>query len=93
MLASQRLKNAVNKIMAHYNGYQLPSNVREMYAELNAIGVEIGLITDRKDFQGGWQGKTNWYYHGNEIENSWFIYGVYEGNRMSRKNDYTIYVS
>lgn len=93
MIATQRLKNAVNKIMAHYNGYQLPSNVHEMYAELNSTGVEIGLITDREDFQGCWQGKATWYYHGNEIENSWFVYVVYEENHMSRKNDYTIYVS
>lgn len=92
MLANRLLKSQVNAIMAQYNGYQSPNNIRNMYKELNAMGITVGLITDRKDVAGGWEGKTNWYFDGEEIENSWFIYKVYEANRIGKK-DYIIYVS
>lgn len=34
-----------------------------------------------------------WYINGEEVENSRFIYSVYEGNPNITKNDYNIYFS
>lgn len=92
MNANMLLKSQVNAIIAPYTGYQSPQNIRRMYDALNAMGVTVGLMTDRKDVPGGWESKTTWYFDGEEIENSWFIYKVYEGNHYGKK-DYVIYVS
>ena len=42
---------------------------------------------------GCWQGSCEWYINGEEVENSRFIYSVYEGNPNITKNDYNIYFS
>ena len=59
---------------------------------LEEIGVTVGLITNRKDFPelGSWQGTCEWYINGEEVENSLFVYSVYEGGE---RNEYTIYFS
>lgn len=92
MYANMLLKSQVNAILAPYNGYQNPYNIHKMYKELNAMGITVPLMTGRKDVQGGWEARAIWYFDGEEVENSLFIYKVYEGNHYGKK-DYVIYVS
>ena len=67
----------------------------ESAEELEKIGVSVGCITNRRDFPelGSWYGTCEWYINGEEVENSRFVYGVYEGNPEITRNDYNIYFS
>lgn len=69
--------------------------LKNMYEALEAVGITTGVITNRRDFPnlGCWQGSCEWYINGEEVENSRFIYSVYEGNPNITKNDYNIYFS
>ena len=92
MKASEKLINAINTIMARHSGYRLPKDMQNFYSDLNAIGVTTGLISNRQDMPeiGAWRGTTELYYDGDEIENTYMVYSVYEGN-SGPSNDYNIY--
>lgn len=90
----QQIKKA-NEIVARFSGWHEPHEIAAMYGELEKIGVTTGVITNRRDFPnlGCWQGSCEWYINGEEVENSRFIYSVYEGNPNITRNDYNIYFS
>lgn len=71
------------------------NEIAAMYDELEKIGVSTGCITNRQDFPnlGCWQDHCEWYINGEEVENSVFVYSVYEGNPNITRNDYNIYFS
>lgn len=72
-----------NAITQKYSkGYIEPKELQNMYKELSAIGIETGLISNGNQ-------KSEWYYNGKEVENSYFIYQVHKG--QSSKNEYNIY--
>lgn len=85
MKANKRLLKKVNSIASKYSKWLFPSELQAMYEELNAIGVSVDIITSDSD-------RCAWYYKGEEVENSYFIYQVYEG-LLSFKNEYNIYFS
>ena len=93
MKATQKLIKKANLITAKYSKWLNGSELQEMYSELEAIGVTTGLITNRKDNQSGsWTGSCEWYFEGVEVENSYYIYQVYEGGNTEKK-EYNIYFS
>ena len=91
MNATRKTIKEANAITKEYV-YCSPEDIRHMYERLEEIGVTVGLITNRKDFPelGSWQGTCEWYINGEEVENSLFVYSVYEGGE---RNEYTIYFS
>ena len=92
MIANMLLKSQVNEILAPYNGYRSSQDIHRMYKELEAMGITISLMTNRKDVNDGWEAKATWYFDGEEIENSYLVYKVYRG-KWYEKNNYIIYVS
>ena len=95
MRATRRQITEANRIAARFGGWREPEEIRAMYEALEAVGITTGVITNRRDFPnlGCWQGSWEWYINGEEVENSRFIYSVYEGNPNITKNDYNIYFS
>lgn len=95
MRATRRQITEANLIAARFGGWREPEEIRAMYEALEAVGITTGVITNRRDFPnlGCWQGSCEWYINGEEVENSRFIYSVYEGNPNITKNDYNIYFS
>lgn len=95
MRATRRQITEANRIAARFGGWREPEGIRAMYEALEAVGITTGVITNRRDFPnlGCWQGSCEWYINGEEVENSRFIYSVYEGNPNITKNDYNIYFS
>lgn len=86
MKATRKQIKAANEIAARFSGWHEPQEIAAMYDELEKIGVSTGCITNRQDFPnlGCWQGHCEWYINGEEVENSVFVYSVYEGIRISR---------
>lgn len=82
MRATRRQIAEANRIAARFGGWREPEEIRAMYEALEAVGITTGVITNRRDFPnlGCWQGSCEWYINGEEVENSRFIYSVYEGN-------------
>ena len=82
MKATRKQIRAANEIAARFSGWHEPHEIAAMYDELEKIGVSTGCITNRQDFPnlGCWQGHCEWYINGEEVENSVFVYSVYEGN-------------
>ncbi len=95
MRATRKQIAEANRIAARFGGWREPEEIRAMYEALEAVGITTGVITNRRDFPnlGCWQGSCEWYINGEEVENSRFIYSVYEGNPNITKNDYNIYFS
>lgn len=93
MKATRKQIAEANRIAARFGGWREPEEIRAMYEALEAVGITTGVITNRRDFPnlGCWQGSCEWYINGEEVENSRFIYSVYEGNPNITKNDYNIY--
>lgn len=93
MRATRKQISEANRIAGQFGGYRTPGDFRAMYDALEAIGVTVDIITDRRDnFPRGWRGSTAWSIHGEEVENSRFILSVYEGSR-TEQNDYNPYFS
>lgn len=94
MRANAKTKRTANRIAAEYSRWCNPKEIGNMYRELEEIGITVGLITNRRDYPelGSWEGSCEWYMNGEEVENSRFIFGVYEGNATDR-NEYNIYFS
>lgn len=95
MKATRKQIKAANEIATRFSGWHEPHEIAAMYDELEKIGVSTGCITNRQDFPnlGCWQGHCEWYINGEEVENSVFVYSVYEGNPNITRNDYNIYFS
>lgn len=81
MRATRKQIAEANRIAARFGGWREPEEIRAMYEALEAVGIT------------SWQGSCEWYINGEEVENSRFIYSVYEGNPNITKNDYNIYFS
>ena len=94
MLVSKAKMQRANEIASEYSRWCRPGEIIEMYNRLRAIGITIGMITNREDYPSlkSWRGSCEWYLDGEEVENSLFVYGVYEGGETPR-NEYTIYFS
>ena len=85
-------RKLINKILAKYNGYHYPSELQKLWKELDEIGVEV-MIHNRTDWREyEWESKDIYTMDGEEVDNSLFIFQVYE-NPNSDKNEYNIYVS
>lgn len=85
MKANKQLLKKVNSIASKYSKWLFPIELQAMYQELEKIGVSVDVIVSGSD-------RCAWYYKGEEVENSYFIYQVYEG-LLTLKNEYNIYFS
>lgn len=85
-------RKLINKILAKYNGYHYPSELQNLWDELDKIGVEVMLHnrTDWRDYE--WECVESFTMDGEEVENANFVFQVYE-NPNSDKNEYNMYVS
>lgn len=91
---SRSVINKANKIAQEYCGYMYPYEIPGLYEELEKIGITIGMISGmpKRAETGAKSWSIPWYYNGKEVENSWFVYQVYEPLN-SAKNEYNIYFS
>ena len=66
-----------------------------MWDELESIGIEIGMLTNRKNYSnlGSWNVTQPFDYNGEPCDNSVFVFDCYEGNYDSVRNEYNIYIS
>lgn len=94
--------NDLNKICSKYCGWHTPAEIRPLWDELEAAGVTGILIMGYPNSvadDGGKSWEVRYNYQDStmsspeEVDNSWFIYQVYEGSPDSLKNDYNIYFS
>ena len=94
MKISKRDLNRINRIVSRYSGWREPSEIRDMWRELYEAGIEVGMLTNRRDNgAGAWSCTQSYTFNGKEVENSLFVYCVYEGNTNTTRNEYTIYFS
>lgn len=92
MKVDSKTRKLINKILAKYNGYHYPEELQRLWDELSDIGVEV-LIHNRQDWRDfEWESKDSYTIDGEEVDNSMFIFQVYE-NPNSDKNEYNMYVS
>ena len=88
-----KIRKELNKICQKYSGYHLPEEIRPMWDEFEKMGIEV-LITGYPDNTA--PGAKSWtvpfQYNGETVDNSRFVYSVYEGSN-SLKNDYNMYFS
>lgn len=87
------LKRQLNKICQKYSGYHLPEEIRPMWDEFMNLGIEVlisGYPTDQAPGAKSWT--VPFEYNGETVDNSRFVYSVYEGSN-SLKNDYNMYFS
>ncbi len=87
MRVSRKIIAEANKITSKYSKWIEPKELQNMYKELDEIGVSVGTIY-------GSNNSCEWYYEGDEVDNSLFISTIYKDyNRSDMKNEYTIYFS
>jgi len=95
----KRIINKANEITSRYSKWIYPKDLQNMYKELEAIGITVGMITNRQDEKYSvscysWLGSCEYYYNGIEVSDSLFIMSVYTDlNFSDTKNEYTIYFS
>ena len=88
------VRKQANRICQKYNGYHLPQEVRNLWDELEELGIDVGMLTNRKENgAGGWSVEQSFDYNGERCDNSVLVFDCYEGNPNTLKNDYTIYIS
>lgn len=92
MRVTRKLVKQLNKIAFKYNGFRAPKELQNLWTELEAVGVEVGMINRSDEAVGGWRGRATWTYKGEEVDNSWFVIFVYEDTN-GPWNDYNIYFS
>lgn len=78
-----KIRNQANKIIAKYNGYKQPQDIVKMYAELSEMGITIPMFAGNM---------TAFEYNGEEVENSMFVYQIYEMPE-SDNIEYLMYIS
>lgn len=93
MKANKKIRDKANAIAREYSRRCHPLEVAEMYDRLEAEGIRVGLITNRRDSEGSWHGTCEWFFNGEEVENSLFVFSVYEGGSYSGRSEYNIYFS
>lgn len=86
MRINAKIRNQANAIINRYSGYRLPKEISAMHNELEKIGIEIPM------FSAVHETAHDFYYKGEYVENSKFIYNVYEPS-TGLKNDYNMYIS
>jgi hypothetical protein len=87
------LRKKLNNICQKYSGFHLPEEIRPMWDEFENLGIIVsisGYPTDRAPGSKGWT--VPFEYNGETVDNSRFVYSVYEGSN-SLKNDYNMYFS
>lgn len=90
---NSRVRRKLNAIVNQYQGWQEPSAIGKMFGELSDEGVEVLIQGYPHDTAPGSKSWTVRYQlDGVEVENSMFVFSVYEG-REGLKNEYTMYFS
>lgn len=86
-------KKQLNKICNKYSGWKYPQEIAPLWKELSDLGIEV-LITGAPTSKvaGGKSWTVTFDYNGEPVDNSRFVYDVYEGSN-SLKNDYNMYFS
>ena len=88
------IKSKANAICAKYSKWQDPSELRNLWGELEKIGITDILIKGYPDTKS--DGTSTWFtsykYKGKEVDNSQFVYSLYEGSKSSQ-NEYNMYFS
>ena len=88
------IKKKANVICRKYSGWKLPKEIPPLYNELEALGIEIGMITGSPDSRApgskSWTKEFDW--NGKRVKNSRFIYSFYEGSN-GPKDEFLIYFS
>ena len=92
---SAKQRKELNTICRKYCGWKLPKEISNLWEELSNYGVDVGLLTGYGDSNGA--GSRSWTksftYDGITVDNSAFVFSVYEGNPNTLKNEYLIYFS
>lgn len=90
---SERIRRKLNSIVNRYNGWQEPAAIGKMFKELADEGVDVTVMGPPQDYAPGAKSWTvPWELDGVRVENSMFIYSVYEGGKTPR-NEYNMYFS
>ena len=87
------LRKKLNKICQKYSGFRLPEQIAPMWEELYDLGIEVliqGYPTNIAPGAKSWT--VPFKLNGETVENSRFVYSVYEGSE-GRRNDYNMYFS
>ena len=87
------LRKKLNKICYKYSGFHRPEEIAPMWKELYDLGIEVliqGYPTDTAPGAKSWT--VPFKLNGETVENSMFVYSVYEGSE-GLKNDYNMYFS
>lgn len=88
------IRKMANKICQKYSGWHDPSEIRGLWGELEELGIDVGILTNRRDYGNGcWDVVQQFEYNGEVCDNSVLVFGVYEGNYTTTRNDYNIYIS
>lgn len=86
---SERIRRKLNSIVNRYNGWQEPAAIGKMFKELADEGVDVTVMGPPQDYAPGAKSWTvPWELDGVRVENSMFIYSVYEGGETPRYNMY-----
>ena len=87
---SERIRRKLNSIVNRYNGWQEPAAIGKMFKELADEGVDVTVMGPPQDYAPGAKSWTvPWELDGVRVENSMFIYSVYEGGETPR-NEYNM---
>lgn len=90
---NERIRRKLNSIVNRYNGWQDPSAIGKMFGELADEGVDVTVMGPPQDYAPGAKSWTvPWELDGVRVENSMFVYSVYEGGETPR-NEYNMYFS
>lgn len=88
------LRKKLNNLCYKYSGFKLPQEVAPLWDELYDLGIEVLIQGPPQDVAA--DGAKSWtvpfQYNGETVDNSRFVYSVYEGSN-SLKNDYNMYFS
>lgn len=90
---SERIRRKLNSIVNRYNGWQEPAAIGKMFKELADEGVDVTVMGPPQDYAPGAKSwAVPWELDGVRVDNSMFIYSVYEGGETPR-NEYNMYFS
>ena len=86
MKANKKIRDIANKIISKYTKGFIPLlKMQEMYKELEDVGVTTGYIAYGNR-------SCEWYYKGELVENSKYVYSTYTNDDGSRV-EVTAYMS
>lgn len=87
------LRKKLNNICQKYSGWHLPKEIAPMWDELYNLGIEVLIMGPPNDNAPGAKSWTvPFTLNGEQVENSRFVYSVYEGSTGLR-NEYNMYFS